>query len=56
MGGWLTLLEASLSSDDGDGNENGNKAIGLDLQNNNFALVHHAFLYIFLPSMQDFLI
>ena len=27
----------SLSIDDGDGNKNGKKAIGLDQQNNNFA-------------------
>ena len=27
----------SLSNEDGDGNENGKKAIGLDWQNNNFA-------------------
>ena len=27
----------SLSNDDGDGNENGKKAKGLDKQNNNFA-------------------
>ena len=35
----------SLSNDDGDGNDNGKKAIGLDWQNNNFA---HAsrFLYV----------
>ena len=34
----------SLSSDDGDGNENGKKAIGLYQQNNNFAR-DHAFVY-----------
>ena len=33
---WYLLLE-SLSNDDGDGNENSEKAIGLDKQNNNFA-------------------
>ena len=31
------LLLESLSNDDGDGNENSKKAIGLDWQNNNFA-------------------
>ena len=31
------LAHVSLSKDDGDGNENGKKAIGLDWQNNNFA-------------------
>ena len=30
-------MVVSLSNDDGDGNENGKKAIGLDKQNNNFA-------------------
>ena len=29
--------KGSLSNDDGDGNDDGKKAIGLDLQNNNFA-------------------
>ena len=41
----------SLSNDDGDGNENGKK-------NNRFKLtplhVHHAFLYISLPSLHDY--
>ena len=32
-------MSGSLSKDDGDGNENGKKAIGLDKQNNNFARV-----------------
>ena len=31
--------KGSLSNDEGDNNENGNKPIGLDWQNNNFALV-----------------
>ena len=31
------LSLGSLSIDDGDGNEDGRKAIGLDWQNNNFA-------------------
>ena len=31
------LAHVGLSKDDGDGNENGKKAIGLDWQNNNFA-------------------
>ena len=35
----------SLSNDDGDGNGNGKKVIGLDKQNNNFAR-DHAFLHI----------
>ena len=36
----------SLSNDDGDGNENCKKAIGLDWQNNKFARVQHASWYI----------
>jgi len=35
---------SSMSNDDGDGNENGKKAIGLYQQNNNFTR-DHAFLY-----------
>ena len=35
----------SLSNDDGDGNENGKKAVGLDWENN-YLHVHPAFLYI----------
>ena len=31
------MLLWSLSNDDGDGNENGKKAMGLNWQNNNFA-------------------
>ena len=38
----------SLSNDQGDVNETGKKVIGLDWQN-----VHHAFLYISLPSLHD---
>ena len=38
----------SLSNDEGDVNEEGKKAIGLDWQN-----VYHAFLYISLPSLHD---
>ena len=38
------LLLGSWSNDDGDGNEEGKKATGLDWQSNNFSLhVHHAF-------------
>ena len=35
----------SLSNDDGDGNENGKKVIGLDKQNNNFARDHAFFAH-----------
>ena len=47
MGGrrWLTLLLASLSNDDGVGNENGNKAIGLNWQNNNVARTSRLFVH-----------
>ena len=39
----------SLTNDDGDGSENGKKAMGLDRLH-----VHHAFLYISLPSLHDY--
>ena len=45
----LGIQIRSLSNDEGDGNEDGKKAIGLDWQN-----VHHAFVYISLPSMHDY--
>ena len=44
---------ASLSDDDGYGNENGNKAVGLDTKNNNFARVSRI-LYISLSSLHDY--
>ena len=47
------LAHVSLSNDDGDGNENGKKAIGLDWQNNNFARASR-FLSISLPSLHDY--
>ena len=37
----------NLSNDDGDGNENGKKAIGLDRQNNNFARASRFFVHFF---------
>ena len=37
----------SLSNDDGDGNEDGKKAIGLDWQNNNFAPASRFFVHFF---------
>ena len=43
----------SFSNDDGDGNENGKKAIGLISKT--FSLhVYHTFLYISLPSLHDY--
>ena len=35
-----------LSNDDGDVNENANKAIGLDWQNNNFARASRFFVHV----------
>ena len=40
----------SLSNDAVDGNENGKKAIGLDLQNNNFARASRVFVHFFAVS------
>ena len=49
-----TIEGLSNDDDDGNDNENGKKAIliGLDWQKTTFH-VHHAFLYISLPSLQD---
>ena len=47
------LSLGSLSNDDADGNENGKKAIGLISKKTTFH-VHHAFLYISLPSLPDY--
>ena len=51
---WITLprllfppTTRGLSNDDGDGNENGKKAICLDRQNNNFARTSRVFLHFF---------
>ena len=49
----LELKLGSLSNDDGDGNENDKRAIGLDWQTTTLH-VHHAFLYISLPSLHDY--
>ena len=43
----------SLSNDDGDGNKNGKKAIGLDWHNNNFPR-RSRYLYISLPPLHDY--
>ena len=40
----LNALIRSLSNDDGDGNKNGKKAVGLDYQNNNFARASRFFV------------
>ena len=43
----------SFSNDDGDGNQDIKKAIGL-LRKTTTLDVHHAFLYISLPSLHDY--
>ena len=49
----VVSLVGSLRKDNEEGNENGKKAIGLDKQTTTLH-VHHAFLYISLPSLHDF--
>ena len=49
----LKGLLGSLRSDDGDGNGNATKAIGL-ITKTTILHVHHAFLYISLPSLHDY--
>ena len=46
------ILE-SISNDDGDGNENGTKAIDLFSKTTTLH-VQHTFLYISLPSLRDY--
>ena len=43
----------SVTNDDGDGNKNGKKAMGLDWHNNNLAR-RSRYLYISLPSLHDY--
>ena len=55
----LTKLGSLRNDDDdddggGDGNENGKKAIGLISKKTTTLHVHHAFLYISLPSLHDY--
>ena len=47
------MILRTLRSDDSDGNENVNKAIGL-ITKTTILHVYHAFLYISLPSLQDY--
>ena len=47
------LLLGTLRSDDGDGNGNAAKTIGL-ISKTTILHVHHAFLYISLPSLHDY--
>ena len=42
----------SLGNDDGDGNKNGKKAIGLDWQNNNFARASLFFEHFFVVAVR----
>ena len=42
----------SLSNDDGDVNENGKKAIGLDKENNNFARASPFFVHFFAVTVR----
>ena len=43
----LDLSLGSLSNDDGDGNENGKRAIGVDWKNDNFARAARFFVHFF---------
>ena len=47
------MILGSFSNDDGDGKEDVKKAIGL-LRKATTLHVHHAFLYISLPSLRDY--
>ena len=49
----MLYILGSFSNDDGDGNEDVKKAIGL-LRKTTTLHVHHAFLYISLPSLHDY--
>ena len=50
---WV-FLSGNLSKDDGDVNEDGKKAIGLDWENNTFARASRFFVCISLPSLHDY--
>ena len=49
----IRSLLGSFSNDDGNGNQDVKKAIGL-LRKTTTLHVHHAFLYISLPSLHDY--
>ena len=49
----VIVILGSFSNDDGDGSENVKKAIGL-LSKTTTLHVHHPFLYISLPPLQDY--
>ena len=44
---WQSTTIERMNNDDGDGKENGKKAIGLDWQNNNFARASRFFVHFF---------
>ena len=48
-----TIILGSLSNNEGNDNQDGKKAIGLDWENNNFACASR-FLYISLQSPYDY--
>ena len=57
MSGKSTSTLGTLRSDDGDGNEDVKKAIGLDQQNNNFARASRFFfLHFSFSSLHDFVV
>ena len=50
---WLSVkILVNISNDDGDGNVNGKKTIGLDWQNNNLARASCFFVYFFAVATQ----
>ena len=49
----VNYLLGSFSNDDGDGNQDVKKAIGL-VRKTTTLHVHHAFLFIFLPTLYDY--
>ena len=50
----MLLVLGCLSNDDGDGDENEKKAIGLDWQNNNFERASRFFVHFFAVVAPDY--
>ena len=50
----VALSNRELKHDDGDGNENGKKAIALDKENNNFARASRFFAHFFAVKLPNF--
>ena len=48
------VLLGSLSNDNGDGNQNGKKAIDLDSKTKTFALASRFFVHFFKPPLHDY--